>query len=292
MAKSKSCELAGASCVRFAPDGALLVGAEAGLFRVDPSTRKPKQLIATDGDAGPIALSADGKMIFVGESKRVLVAKLAKQPRVSAKLASSGDGVMSIAPSPDGRLVLVVGNDEGGTLKCFELGKPRAKYTIGSVRYAQTAWLPGGSRFLTASLDWSAAVRVHDATKGTVVIDLGDPHPERADAGQNPGPSINAVAVEPSSGDALLGSDQGVMRLALAAGAEPTWLLRDHEVHALAVGPTRLVAGCSNGKLRTIELRTGKVVATIQAEAGVVSVDVSADGKRLAFVTDGSVTWS
>ena len=288
MAKPKRCDLAGANCVRFALDGSLLVAADRGVFRIDPATAKARKLFAAKYQAGPLALSADGKTLFVGDDKHVHVVPIPARPRARAKLTASGDSVMSCAPSPDGKRVLVVGSDEGGTLKCFELGKPRAVYTIGSVRYAQTAWLPDGKRFVTASIDWNAEVRVHDATNGSVLVDLGDPHPSRADAGDNPGPSIEAIVIEPG-GNAWLGSRYGLAQL--IDGAKPTWRLRDHDVRALALAGSRLAIGCGDGSIHIMELRTTKMLATMPAGAAVLSLAYSRDGKQLAYVIDGAVEW-
>ena len=266
----------------FAPDGALLVAADRGVFRVDPRSGKSTKLFAVAYQAGPLALSAG--TLFVGDDRRVHVVPLTKRPRATMRWTAAGDGVMSCSPSPDGKRVLVVGNDEGGTLKCFERGKPRALYTIGNVRYAQTAWLDD-TRYVTASIEWSAAVRVHDAASGAVVTELGDPHPRRTRAGSEPGHSIDAIAIE--AGAAWLGSRHGLARLALVARAKAKWLVTDREVSALALAGPRLAIGCRDGSVSI--LKAGKIVSTVRAGASVLAVALSSS--QLAYVTDNAVGW-
>src|SRR5258705_13826953 len=109
------------SNVRIASDGDLFVVRPDALLRMDPRTGKTKKVTVLKY-GGALAISSTH--VFAGEDKKVLVLALGKKPKVVQKLSASGEGPCSITPSPDGRFVLVVGNDEGGTLKCFELGKP------------------------------------------------------------------------------------------------------------------------------------------------------------------------
>src|SRR5262245_28903618 len=125
-------ELEGAGNVRFTADGALLAIVEAGLVRIERTkTPKPTKLLAIAG-GGPIAVSGDRSRAFVGDGKKLHALELkAKKPRTLATMTVNGDGVMGIAASRDGGEVLVAGNDEGGILKHYDVGKPRARYTIG-----------------------------------------------------------------------------------------------------------------------------------------------------------------
>jgi len=273
-------EIEGASCVRIARDGSLLVGAFDAVYRIDPRTGKRARWLATPGGAGPIEMSADRATAFVGDGKRVHVVPLAARPKAAATMSVAGDGVMSIALAPDDKQVLIVGNDEGGILKCYELGKSRARYTIGSVRYAKTRWTADGTRYVTASIEWNASVRVHDAATGETIVDLGDPYP---DADDTYGPGVDALAV--TGEHAILGSKLGLMKLGLAAGSKRTWLDRGPEVGAIAVTRTAIVASFGDGIIRTF---TGsKVTAQLSAGPGILDLDTH-DGK-LAWARDGVV---
>jgi hypothetical protein len=265
--------------VRLANDGSLLVGAMDAVHRVDPRTGKRARWLATPGGAGPIEMSPDRATAFVGDGKRVHVVPIAAKPKPAATLSVNGDGVMSIGPSPDGKQVLVVGNDEGGILKCYVLGKSRARYTIGSVRYAKTAWLADGARYVTASIEWNACVRVHDAATGETVVDLGDPYPGADDTY---GPGVDAIAVVGEH--AIVGSKLGLMKLPLAGG-KPTWLDRGPEVGALALAGDRIVASFGDGIIRTFA--GAKVAEQLSAGPGIVDLDAYAG--KLAWVRDGVV---
>ena len=277
-------QVEGATFLRFAHDGALLVVTEQALVKIDAKTSKQKQLIAINY-GGPLEVA--GKRALVGADKKVLHLDLAKaKPAEIAKLSTTGDGACSIALSPDQRFVLVVGSDEGGTLKCFELGKPRALYTIGSVRYARTVWTPDGTRFVTASCNWSARVKVHDAKRGDTVVDLGDPHHWKS--GDEPGPSVDALVMAPSGEHLWFGSRVGVGRLPLVAKANAEWLVRDHNVGPLVLAGKRLWAGCRDGKLLAIDLATNQV-ETFAVDGEVHDLALSTDGKQLAFIAGDRV---
>ena len=261
-------DLEDVSNVRIAAEGDLFVVTSDALLRMDPATGKTRSITKLKY-GGVIALGATH--VFAGEDKKVLAIALGKKPKVIAKLSASGEGPMSIAPSPDGRFVLVGGSDEGGTLKCFELGKPRALWTIGGVRYARTAWTPDGKRFVTASQEWSTTIKVHDASaKGSTLVDLGNPHLKKPK--DDPGPSVNDVVMEPS-GTALLGSDEGIGRIELREGANADWLLRNHEVCALALDGSTAVAGCKDGTVLVFDLAKRAITETLSVGAEVHDLD-------------------
>jgi hypothetical protein len=272
-----------ASGVCIAHDGDLFVVRHDALLRVDPRSGKSKKVVPLKY-GGVVASNATH--VFAGEDKKALAIALGKKPKVAQKMSASGEGPCCIAPSPDGRFVLVVGIDEGGTLKCFELGKPRALWTIGSVRYAQAVWTPDGKRFVTASSDWNARVKVHDASsKGATVLDLHDPHgPGKPD---EPGPSISGFVMDPSGDRVWFGSKLGIASLALAEGAKPDWIVRDRNVTCMALDGTRLIAGTESGWVLVVDRDKREVLETLPTNGPVVDVD--ARGGHIAAAIEGAI---
>ncbi len=193
----------------------------------------------------------DESKLLIGDGIFVFLYDLESEEIVS-RWRSSGEGPGCISPSPDGSHFIVVGSDEGGTVKRFEFGQKRARKTRGSLRYGQIAWLDDETFVCLSSSHQAWLSTLDHELKGEETIG-SLAHTSRC------------IAV--TDGDVLVGSPKGLAKVSLHPLKSTTWW-NGPEATALAI--------CDDGRL-AVGTRDGLFI-------------VSANGKRKKQLGRGEIT--
>jgi WD40 repeat protein len=284
----------GVRSVDFSPDGKTVASAGwldpvARLW--DVATGKEVRGITTDEDFRLTAFfSPDGQSLAtIGY----------RDSRIFLHKAADGSSVRHIGLfadvacfSPDGRLLLAGGANEGEALVLWEVETgqkcPQSPKHHGIVH--AVAFAPDGKRF--AAGESFGLASVWDTTTGKKVVTLEGHYA-----------ATNAIAYSPDGKLLATGGQDGVVRLFDATAGRQLRAPDGHQaiVSALAITPDgkTLVSGGCDRSVRMWELPGGKPGRTLTWEHGkewwftradVASVSVARDGKRLASSdTDGPV---
>jgi DNA-binding beta-propeller fold protein YncE len=241
----------------------LFVATDVGLERIHNGSAEV--VLAFKWGTDGVSASADGALLFCNDAKKVhTIDTNTGVPTMT--WSTTGEGPFSIAPSPDGRTVIVSGSDYGGTLKVHALGEKRAVKRWGGLRYAQVAWLDA-TRFVSATTPHSKTLLTLHSADGATLMELG-----RAGSGAG-------LAVR--DGQVCVGTKKNVRVVALKASADEahsTVLWDGGAVHALAArGSDLLIA--SDAGVFLVDARG----AAKQLDAA-PAIAVAANADRIAFV--------
>jgi hypothetical protein len=252
----------------------LFVATGVGLERVDDGVATVVMAFKWGTDL--VRASPDGSLVFCNEAKRVHTVDV-RTGSSTMTWASAGEGPSCVAPSPDGRGVIVVGGDEGGTLKRHTIGVKRATQNLGGFRYGQVAWLDD-RQFVSATAPHHRTVLTLHSADGARLMALGD-----TDSG---GP----VCVR--DGNVCIGTRAGVFSVALKPStglAHTTPLWTGGAVHALtASGSDVFIASDvgvfvvdAAGAARQLDDTPAIAVAAHHTQVAVVGADGSVVVLRL-----------
>jgi len=224
-----------------------------------------------------LAFSPDGNVLASGGFREV---KLWRRPHDvrSLELLGSTAGVQSLAISPDGKWAAT--GEAGGAIKLWDLATGKDPRTLAGHGAAVTglAWISGGARLASVSLD--KTLRVWNVADGTSAAPIETPAP------------LHAVALVGEGNQLATGGADHLIRLwtipadaaaPLAAGSQLTGHTLD--VVAVAQNPadkTQLVSASADGTLRQWNLTNGQQIREIKHGAAVTALAVRPDGKQIA----------
>jgi WD40 repeat protein len=133
----------------FSPDGRLLVHADATLLHIWELASDRERLKASRAPVGirSIAVSADGRLVFLGGTAGELIVHDAWDGKELRKIAAHSGGIRALTLSPDNRYLLTTGDD--GTGLVWEMAKfipsavPRAEPSADEIK----GWINDLSEF-------------------------------------------------------------------------------------------------------------------------------------------------
>jgi len=296
-------------------NGLLVWGSSDGLIRVldvsDPTRPQPLSApvrVSPQGTVGSLALGSDGRTlavgvttagragspsVFTGDVQLWSLADPRTPRRLSTPLSVSGQGVQSVALTPDLKtLVACGGTAQGGTgaalLKVWDVSDPARPKALPdprgghSVVVNQIAISPDGRTLATASSD-----------SRVLLWNLADPHHLTPVNQLMLGSVVNSVAFSPDGQLLATGDTSGGVNVwnvrAPARARVITPTLRGHSglVGTLAFSPdSRTVAsGGADGVVRLWRLPSALAIGD-----EVLALAVAPDGRRAAVATGNRVT--
>lgn len=262
------------------------------IFIYDLATREPVTRLTDDALKGiahrdlaqSLAFSPDGQRLASGSYREV---KIWRQQRAQpvARKAAPALGAVATALSVDGRRIVCA--DRGGALQVLDAASARVLKSIPDA-------LAGG-KLLAVSPDGSkAAVHGTDATLRVWNLESGAR--VAAQSGVN---SLRALAWTKDGKALATAGDDNIIRVWPLPTADGGELATPKELKgsgsgtitllAAGAGPDHLLASGADGVVQLWGIAEGRVIKQFKI-AGVVSLALSTDGKRLAAgCTDGAV---
>jgi WD40 repeat protein len=280
----------GFAAVAFSPDGkTILLGSLDKTARLwDVATGRPigVPLMLHEGAVVGVAFHPSGRTIYTTSLNRVWIRDTATGSPVGMPLGHPTP--RAVAVSPDGRLVLIGGED--GTARLFEAdtgrplgGKPPGVQLKHPGPVLAVAFSPESRTVLTGCQDGTA--RLWDPYTGEP---KGEPMTHQ-------GP-VRAVAWSPDGRTILTGSDDGTGRLWDPATRRPigSSLIHREAVVAVAYSPDgkTAVTGSKDGTARLWDTATAQPIGVaLKHQAPLVSVTYSPNGQTVLTVTEDNTAW-
>ncbi len=270
----------------FSPNGKTLAvpSHDGSLYLLDTATREMRVLRNNPGPVTSAAWSPDGRLLAASTHEGPLVVW---DVEANSRLVLDGHqgAVWRVAWSPDGKHLASAGWD--GTVRLWD---PRTRalrktLTDHQGRVSDVTWSPDGKRLASAGDD--GTVRLWDAPTGQPQGVL------RGHAG-----AAYSVIYTPEAKQIISGAADGTIRIwDASAGGAPATVLRGHTKPVVCLAITRdgarLISASLDHTVRRWDLTPGQTrrsPRTLQrAEAGVVGVTVSPDGRLLASGDDNGV---
>ena len=256
----------------FHPDGRRLITcAGDNSVRVwNLATGAELSVLKDTGRNGALALSKDGQLTLTGsgdgpaklfdtESGQLLQTLLANHESTDGQLAkrARGTAISALAFSHDKRFVAIC--SVSGNVQVWQRNdesrqyRPTYSFDNHSRRITAAAFLPDGSRLLTASLDNTVAQ--WNLKSGQEMVSLILKHPR----------GVTSMALVPERGQLVTASDDGKLRLWEVD--EPRLLVEfagaENTINSIAVSPAgdlALSADAIAGKVRLWQLPSGKEI--------------------------------
>lgn len=275
--------------IRFSPDGRILA---AGSYEVvtlwnvptgglektfEGHTDQVKALAPLNGGAGFISGGLDKTLRFWNAD-----GKPSRQVAMPA-------AIQALAVSPDGRTIAVGTVDGHIRLIAVEDGKERADLKGPPVPVNDVAYLPDGSRLVTASSD--GKVRIWPGVESTKE-EAGDVEPRVLNGSDKP---LQALAILSEGRTIAAAGDDGKVRFWDVDAVEPSRTLDAHSspILSMAVGPRgdRLLTGSADATAKLIDVASGTVRFTLSSHHGAVNAVAFGDGgdRLLTAGADGGV---
>lgn len=237
--------------VAFAPDGRLAVPSDYGVMVVDGASGKTLWFSKDAAGAAHVAWSRDGRRLFTGVGKDVVVLDGDSGKRVGKYSV----GVLeALALSPDGALVATGNDDPQVRLWQAETGAPVQALgspwgAVGTARFD-----PKGERIATAAAFW---IDVWDARAGKILVRLrGKKRPP-----ENPLWSPDGALIAASTSDGAVTVWDAASGAELATVAVPT---RDDWGPRFAFAPdSSALAMFAGGRLSVWDRKKRRVVKTL-----------------------------
>jgi RNA polymerase sigma factor (sigma-70 family) len=153
--------------VSFSPDGkSLWAGSPRGLSEWDPAAGKLVRQVAGPADQ-PAAFSPEGHRIAAHSESTVLLWDIKQGKTIRPDLLEGGHtaAIMSVTPSPDGRVIAT--GDIAGEIRLWDAGAGRPLGRVASSwgRGPRVAFLPDSRSFLAVADDYATPV-LFDAANG------------------------------------------------------------------------------------------------------------------------------
>jgi WD40 repeat protein/tRNA A-37 threonylcarbamoyl transferase component Bud32/Flp pilus assembly protein TadD len=248
-----------------------------------------KALMTINGNQGlvlSVAVSPDGKYIASGGSSKPIKIWNASTGAELMTLRGHNKGVSTISFSPDGRRI-VSGGGMDKTVKIWEWATGTELRTLQHVQHEESLFTRVESRLspdgkYIASSGWDNKIRVWDAETGEELAVL-----------QAGGEVRGAIAFSPNGKQIVSGNMDKVVRVWDWTSGDEPMILRGHKrvVLAVAFSPDgkRVLSGGYDGTIKIWDTEKGDEVMTIDTESYVRQMAVSADGKRIVFVTRDTI---
>jgi WD40 repeat protein len=274
----------------FHPDGKQLIAgcADGRVYWIDFPTGRIDHSVSTgQSESIKIAISSDGKLLATGGGYAPIQlwdGRVGKEVETLPRLTGRNQPlqyVLALAFSPDGNSLLVTASETvvvwDRKSNSFRLSQPHSGSNL-----VASAWLPDGTKFLTAGED--RAVWVWESISGVK---------ERRFLGEDA--AIHAVCNV--DGDTFLsGSTSGWVRAwHTNLSAEPwtlstgrtSWL---QDIKITSDGSRAVTVSASDNQVRVWDLKTGKVLKSLGGQTGPRAVSLRGDGMAAATAgLDGTV---
>jgi WD40 repeat protein len=227
-----------------------------------------------------LAIARDGARYASGHQYgEVMLWDFEKGGKLQNSIGVGSVGIVSLAYSPDGRILAAGSEDSRITLLDAATGQTVRSLAGHKSEVFALAFSPDGKRLASGSFD--KTVKVWDVAGGSELLTLTG-HAE----------AVHAVAFSPDGKSLASAIDKTQIRISDAAGGKQLRVLSDQpgEVLALAFSPDgkRLASGSSEKAVGLWDLESGKKVPLIQREktppmpdGPVTYVQFSPDSKQL-----------
>ncbi|MBK9472150.1 MAG: protein kinase [bacterium] len=272
----------GATCVRFAPDGAAVftTSLDGTVREWDAATGAARRTWGPLGESVEgVALAPDGAWLVAGlNDGRVVILDRAAQS--APVVLHEGSGWASVAVSPDGGRIAAAHRD--GFVRVWDATTHRM---VGSwpahADFAQVAWAPRGDRLVTGGGD--GLVKVWEPASGRLLHTFNR-HTRR----------VYCLAV---SEDGRLVASGGMDQLAVVHDLQTGEHVTTFHAHSATVtnltfmsGDRQVLSVAPDGRLLRWDVRTGAVLTELRGHRrDVNAVTASADGRLLASADWGGV---
>jgi WD40 repeat protein len=271
----------------FAPDGKTLVTADKHTLRFfDLASGRVREVSRPEGQAAgfqPLTFSPDGKVVAAsgGDKKTIRLVEVATGKTLRLiELKDKHEQIGSLLFTRDGKHL--ISTHEDGYVRYWDAatGAKRSQFRAHDCAVGRVALAPGGQTLATTAWSYGGgdySVRLWETATGKPLV-------------RHPGPraGIRFLEFSPDSRRVAAASHEGAIHLFEATTGK---LLRRWQLFGPVAftpdGRTLLCGDWSNGKVRSLDVTTGKEARHFQTHPkGVYQMALSRDGKLL--VTAGS----
>ena len=284
--------------VRFSPDGTVLAAGRAdgviSLWSLDPQPEKRLEIQSGTDFLFDLAFHPEGSGLLASGEQLLKLWRVADGTLVRDFPVQEQEGMHAIAFAPDGARMLVASDFEVGKVIALPSAEVAFEFPVGE-RTTSFAFHPDG-RTVAATCSWQGGSEIR-------FYRLGDP-PEVLDTLSIPRPfDVVAPAAFSPDGHFLAFGDRDLNlfsfpALELARAYAPTGdMIREPQPGFLvtaywsearfSVDGAQLICGSPSGEILWFDMQSGRLVRRLSGhEAGVLSIALGADGKRLISSSD------